>query len=124
MVRCYRTRFETVPQTQQDTSNATDNNSAAQMPNKSFTGLRESALEYDTIPEKNMKGRAISHQAKYDSVTPSILTSLLKFSRLVVAKEVPLRPSAAGSERRRMIYLDGTPFATFYFKYRSRSTSQ
>ncbi|KAF2480113.1 hypothetical protein BDY17DRAFT_312998 [Neohortaea acidophila] len=67
-------------------------------------------LAEDEVPEKNFKGRAISHQAKL-----SITKATLRQSR---------SSNSAPKVQRYWVRLDTNPFASFVFKYRSRQALQ
>ncbi|KAK4549810.1 hypothetical protein LTR36_005111 [Oleoguttula mirabilis] len=75
-----------------------------------FGGAQKPVLEGDQVPEKNLKGKAISHQAK--------LTAPVEEPAPLLAGFTPPRDS------RHRILIDKQPFATFNFKYRSRAALQ
>ena len=74
------------------------------------------------IPEKNLKGNAISHQAQYVLNSCYDDASLLTLDRLDAPVVQTIRPALAPPDTRTKLYIDNSdnPLATFHFKYRSR----
>ncbi len=83
--------------------------------------LKRALLADDTVSEKNLKGRAISHQAKSGNPSLDWLVYLLIHSRLNVHHWQSTESANANPSPtiRRTIQIDRTPFARFVFKYRS-----
>ncbi|KAK5127441.1 hypothetical protein LTR85_006780 [Meristemomyces frigidus] len=75
-----------------------------------YEGARKPVLEKDQVPEKNLKGKAISHQAK--------LAAPVEDPAPLVAAFTPPK------DTRPIIMIDTEPFATFNFKYRSHAALQ